>query len=144
MFSVESAKKSFFDSKAVIGATDAATRKVLAKQGALVRRQARSLIRRRKGPAPPGEPPHSHKGQLRKFLFFAYDRQAKSVVVGPAALGRATAPALLEYGGTFRPPTKKNSKAKPKQIHIAQRPYMSVALEQTKDKLPKTWKDAIR
>ena len=103
-------KKWFFDSPAVTNAVDAGTRRVLSRFGAYVRRTAQCSIRTRKGPASPGQPPHSHAGHLRKFISFWYDRSARSVVIGPAKLnmvqfdsgmqiGNVTVPQLLEYGG---------------------------------------------
>ena len=104
-------KKLFFDAPAVIGATDAATRRVLSRFGANVRRTAQCSIRTRKGASATGEPPHSHAGHLRRFISFWYDRSSRSVVIGPEKLnkvqfdsrlqsGGVTVPELLEYGGT--------------------------------------------
>ena len=104
-------KKWFFDSPRVTDAVDAATRRVLSKFGAYVRRTAQCSIRSRRGTSRPGEPPHSHAGHLRKFISFWYDRSARSVVIGPEKLnkvqfdnrlqsGGVTVPQLLEYGGT--------------------------------------------
>ena len=80
------AKLSFFDSKAVTGAVDKATRRVLSRFGAFVRRGAKSSIRKRKRVSKPGEQPSSHTGLLKKFIFFGYDRSRSSVVIGPARL----------------------------------------------------------
>ena len=52
----------FFDRTAVTGAVDRATRSVLSRFGAYVRRTAKGSIRKAKGPSKPGSPPHSHKG----------------------------------------------------------------------------------
>ena len=62
-------KQLFFDRQAVISKVDAATRRVLSKFGAFVRRSAKSSIRKLKKPAPPGHPPSSHTGLLKKFIF---------------------------------------------------------------------------
>jgi len=98
-------KKSFFDRAAVTSKVDAATRRVLSKMGAFVRRRAKSSIRKRKKVSAPGQPPSSHVGTLRNLLFFGYDSGTKTVVVGPAAfertrlLGGKTTPETLEEGG---------------------------------------------
>ncbi|HOF17724.1 MAG TPA: hypothetical protein PK082_02350 [Phycisphaerae bacterium] len=102
-------KRMFFDSAAVVRSVDAATRKVLSKFGAFVRTAARTSIRPRKAPSAPGEPPHSHTGDLRRRILFAYDPASRSVVVGPtlfhhvqlsAFLGPGVSvPELLEHGG---------------------------------------------
>src|SRR5262245_43139919 len=120
-FDVETAKKFFFTSDAVLRALDKGTRRQLSKFGAFVRTRARSSIRKapkidvatgqvtrkRKGVelkdavSKPGNPPFSHQGTVRKLLFFAYDPTAKSVVIGPVVGGPATgAPKRLEEGGT--------------------------------------------
>lgn len=90
----------FFDRTAVTGAVDRATRGVLSKFGAYVRRTAKGSIRKAKGPAMPGKPPHSHKGFLREFIFFHYNSGSRSVVIGPALFARSTdAQRVLEHGG---------------------------------------------
>jgi len=58
--------KLFFDRQAVISKVDAATRRVLSRFGAFVRQRAKSSIRKRRNPAPPGSPPSSHTGLLKK------------------------------------------------------------------------------
>jgi len=50
-------KQLFFDREAVTSRVDPATRKVLSKFGAFVRRTAKGSIRRRRKAAPPGSPP---------------------------------------------------------------------------------------
>jgi len=101
-------KQMFFDRKAVTGAVDRVARKVLSRFGAFVRRGAKSSIRKRKRVSAPGEPPSSHTGLLKRFIFFGYDRQRRSVVMGPQRLnlpGRQAgqkigdAPEALEQGG---------------------------------------------
>jgi len=82
-------KRMFFDRKAVTGAVGRATRKVFSRFGAFVRTAARSSIRRRKRVSAPGEPPSSHTGLLKRLIFFGYDRQRRSVVIGPQRLSRA-------------------------------------------------------
>jgi hypothetical protein len=80
--------KLFFDKKAVRDKVDAGTRRVLSKFGAFVRRTARGSIRKRKKPSPPGQPPSSHVGLLKKFIFFGYEPAKRSVVIAAiAALG---------------------------------------------------------
>ena len=93
----------FFNRTAVTGAVDRATGSVLGKFGAYVRRTAKGSIRKAKGPAKPGKPPHSHKGLLREFIFFHYNPAIRSVAIGPALFARSThAQSTLEHGGTVR------------------------------------------
>jgi hypothetical protein len=130
--------KLFFDKKAVTSKTDRATRKVLSRFGAFVRRTARSSIRKRKKPAPPGSPPSSHIGLLKKFIFFGYEPQKRSVVIGPVQLtqkGRGEAPRLLEHGGT--------GTVRKKRVRYQARPFMVPAFEKEQPKLPAMWRDSV-
>jgi len=76
-------KQMFFDRDKVRKRTDAGTRRVLSRFGAYVRTTAKHSIRKRKRISEPGEPPSSHTGLLRRFIFFGYDRDRRSVVIGP-------------------------------------------------------------
>lgn len=95
-------KVDFFDTAKVMKRVAAGRRRVLSKIGAFVRQRAKTSIRKRKKSSPPGQPPSSHAGQLR-LIFFAYDHNAESVVVGPIAFaargGGGIVPKLLEFGG---------------------------------------------
>ncbi len=137
-------KRAFFDTKAVRSKTDKATRRVLSRFGAFVRRTARRSVRKRKNASPPGRPPSSHTGLLKKFIFFGFDAIRRSVVIGPARLsqnGRGEAPSALEYGGivTMRTETRESKKA-----HVRPRPFMGPAMEQEKDQLPALWRDSVK
>lgn len=91
----------FFDSSAVIRKTNAVERRILSRFGAFVRRRSKSSIRSRKRKvSEPGNPPFSRKGTLKKLIFFSYDTNKKSVVIGPTKFGKGEAPRLLEEGGT--------------------------------------------
>ena len=135
-------KRMFFDRQAVISKVDAATRRVLSKFGAFVRRSAKSSIRKRKKAAPPGQPPSSHTGLLKKFIFFGYDADRRSVVIGPTRLnqkGRGEAPPLLEYGGK----ATLVRRGKKKYVTYQARPYMGPAFEKEKPQLPAMWRGSI-
>ncbi len=139
--------KLFFDSPAVIRAMDRATRKALSKVGAFVRRSARSSIRKRKKVSRPGQPPSSHVGLLRKFLFFAYEPQRQSVVIGPAKLGGVEGddvPHILEHGGTTTITRFRRGKIVRKRVKIAARPTMGPALEANLEHIPKQWRGRVR
>ena len=138
-------KQLFFDTKAVRSKLDVATRRVLSKFGAFVRRGARSSIRKRKRTSAPGEPPSSHTGLLRRFIFFGYDPRKRSVVIGPARLNQkiGDAPAALEYGGTSMVIEGLRGKRKKRRARMAARPYMGPAFEQEKPKLPAMWRGSI-
>ncbi len=129
----------FFDRAKVKRKVDAWTRKVLSKFGAFVRQTSRKSIRKRKGTSKPGRPPFSHTGTLKKFLFFGYDADRRSVVIGPViAPGKAgKAPATLEHGGKVSLPTGNKTE-------IAPRPFMQPAFERELPGVSKLWADSIK
>ena len=136
----------FFDNKRVIAAVDKTTRAVLSRFGAFVRTTARSSIRRRKKASAPGQPPSSHTGRLKKFIYFGYERSRKSVVIGPVKLNGTTAgiPRALEMGGKTVATVKTKGKRMQKPVSIAPRPFMGPAFEKEKSKLPQMWRDSVR
>ncbi len=147
------AKEGFFDPAKVLDAVDAATRGILSRFGAFVRRTARSSIRKRKGPSKPGKPPSSHVGLLKDFISFSYDSQRRTVVIGPTLIGRPTgAPHILEYGGrtTIRDHKWKTREGErvleieTKQITIKPRPYMHPALAAELPEFPAMWANSVR
>jgi hypothetical protein len=141
--SVKAAKGGFFDRGKVIAAMDRATRKALSKFGSFVRQRAKTSIRKRKGISPPGGPPYSHVGHVRKFLFFSYDADRKSVVIGPARLGGTVDPAALpalEYGGTSTGIVK----GKRRSISVRARPFMGPAFEAERPGLAAMWRDSVK
>jgi hypothetical protein len=135
-------KSMFFDRKAVTSAVDKGVRKVLSKFGAFVRTTAQHSIRKRRSISQPGQPPSSHVGLLRKLIYFGYDANRRSVVIGPTPLhGEAEAPPLLEYGGRTR---LKNRKGKVVSATYRPRPFMGPAFEAEKKKLPSLWANSIK
>lgn len=133
----------FFDRKAVIDRVDKATRRVLSRFGAFVRRTARRSIRPRKRTSAPGSPPSSHTGLLKRFIFFGYDPRKSSVVIGPQRLsqkGRGDAPALLEHGGK----TTLKRRGKRVKAKVRQRPFMGPAFEKEQPQLPALWRNSIK
>ncbi len=134
-------KSLFFDSPAVIKAVDAATRKILNHIGGMIRLTAKRSIKKaptHSAVSRPGKPPLSHTGLLKNYIWYSFDPQASSVVVGPVAL-RAKGkdvPHTLEYGGS--------TKIKKKNVHIAARPFMAPALNINAPKMAALWKNSIR
>ena len=133
----------FFDSPKIVRSVDKSTRKVLSMFGAFVRRTAKGSIRKRKKSSTPGTPPSSHTGLLKRFIFFGYDTQKRSVVIGPTRLtenNRGEAPSILEYGGR----TTVEGNTKKTRVRIRSRPFMGPAFEKEKSNLPSLWKNAIK
>ncbi|MCK6485469.1 MAG: hypothetical protein HUU27_13945 [Phycisphaerae bacterium] len=138
-------KSLFFDREKVIRAVEKAKRAVLSRAGAFIRTVARTSIRKRKGSAPPGSPPHSHVGLLRNFILFGYDRASDSVVVGPVKLNKPTeAPRVLEHGGTTTVTKFSRGRLRKRRVRIKARPFMGPALEKERLKLPKLWAGSVR
>jgi len=140
-------KDMFFDRHVVMAAVDNAKRKVLSKAGAFIRTAAKTSIRKRKGSAPPGAPPHSHEGSLRRLILFGYDKPNDSVVVGPVGFRKSEAPSVLEYGGetvVLRRVGGRGGKLTSQKVKIAPRPYMAPALEKERPKLPLLWRNSVR
>jgi hypothetical protein len=82
----------------------------------------------------PGEPPRNRIGLLRDNIFFAYDPDSESVVVGPARLNSGSdAPENLEFGG-------RNDRG----ALIEPRPYMQPALAKAITAYPSVFKDSLQ
>lgn len=123
-FSIDAAKSGFFDTEAVVKATDSGTRRVLSQFGAYVRQRSRTSIRKRRRVSSPGSPPSSHAGDLKRLILFSYDFDKKSVVIGPTLFrsrSLPTVPELLEEGGAVERDGK--------SAFYRPRPYMRPAFE---------------
>lgn len=144
-FAMSQAKGLFFDRKKVRDAVAAAERKRLSQFGAYVRTRARTSIRKRKKPAPPGGPPHSHLGLLRRWILFAYDPSSHSVVIGPTRLNAVgNAPEALEYGGVSEVMVGRRKHRKKRRVVIKARPFMVPAFEAELQRLDPLWRDSIK
>ncbi len=163
--SISKTKTLFFDRAFVIERIDAATRASLARGGAILMRSARKSIkdgvvlargRVKEGEqrkvidrrtSKPGEPPFSQTGLLRDNILFAFDPANRSVVVGPARLGRSTgAPETLEFGGTTVVDRRRKGRGGRREkatVRIAARPYMGPALAREVSKLPEQLRNSI-
>jgi hypothetical protein len=137
-------KDLFFDKKTVLRAVDKAKRAVLSKAGAFIRTAAKHSIRTKKGSAPPGKPPHSHEGSLRRLIYFGYDRASDSVVVGPVGFKRSIAPHVLEFGGKTEVKRWRHGKLVKTRVTVREHPYMGPALDKERPNLPKRWAGSVR
>lgn len=135
----------FFDRDKVVREADKATRANLSKAGAFVRTAARSSIRKRKSISAPGSPPSSHTGLLRQ-IFFGWDSQSRTVVVGPMRLNQkiGNAPEALERGGISEIMTGPRRKRRRRRIGVHARPFMLPALKQEAPKFPGLWANSIK
>ena len=141
--SLKSTKGAFFDRPKVKRAVDAATRRNFSRFGAFVWQRAKTSIRKppktgKTRTSRPGRPPYSHTGLLKRFIFFAYDADRQSVVIGPVKLHKndGKAPSLLEHGGT--------AVRQRRRRRYRPRPYMQPAFDAELPTLPELWKNSVK
>jgi hypothetical protein len=143
---IDKAKKFFFDTPRVMKAVDEGTRKALSKFGAFVRTRAKSSIRTSKKISEPGQPPKSHTGLLKRFIYFAYEPVNRSVVIGPTLLNQKTsrtALPALEYGGMTTVSAGRRLKHK-RRVRIEARPFMNPAFEKELKQVPELLKNSVK
>lgn len=175
-------KRLFFDQRAVVSAMDRAAAWVLKRFGAITQSRAKASIKPASGsttvllpvpgrsrleavsgptPAAAGQPPHGEsRSPLRRFIWYAYDPSARSVMIGPVRLTRTraqrvgNAPEALEYGGasvhagvvywTTGPRGGAHRHKGDVRVNIRPHPFMRPAFEKTRDKdLDKLWRNSI-
>lgn len=100
--------------------------------GGAIRLAAVRSIRKRKGPSPAGQPPHTHTRRLPRAIKYAVEKRRQVVVIGPDVESFGTAGKAHEHGGRYR------------RERYPRRPFMGSALEKTKDRLPKLWVGSVR
>lgn len=157
----------FFDRKAVRDAVGKEAAAGLSKFGSYVRQRARSSMRPggKKGKtAAKGQPPRTHRGDLKRLLFFSWDPETRSVVVGPTPFAKGIAPNVLEFGGTVpgggrtirvRRDLGRDAAGRFASggfdkvvlngaVHYSGNPYMRPALEAEIPNMPKAWSTAVK
>ena len=79
-----------------------ASRDALRRMGAYVRRAAQHKVRSSEKPSPPGTPPHSKTGALKRGILFGVEKRRQSVLIGPGFrfVGESMSP--HEFGGKYR------------------------------------------
>lgn len=135
-------KDFFFDRQKVIDRIGKAKARFFIRYAGKIRTIARRSMRRvkdRKRYSAPGNPPFAKSGLLRDRLFFALDKSADSVVIGPEGFKKAEVPALHEYGGTVT--RRRRGQSIP--VAYPPRPYMGPAYEQVEPDIPKYWQDSV-
>jgi phage gpG-like protein len=86
--------------KRVRDAADKAARRAFAKAAFRIFRDAQASIERSATPSAPGQPPHTRRGQLKRAIRYAADKDG--AVIGPLASMVGEAGAAHEFGGGFR------------------------------------------
>ena len=169
---IDQAKGFFFDPGKLFAGLDKATQRILSKFGGSVRLRSKRSIKERKKPSVPGKPPSSRTGVLKQFIFYAYEPQKRTVVIGPTPTNQiffnrdrrpvtGTVPGVLEYGGEItllevlkwgkwrRADLRSrrrnaNLPTRYRTVRIAARPYMQPAFDAALETLDPLWRDSIR
>lgn len=142
----------FFDRDKVDKYVSRKKKRAFTKSGAYVRRTAQFSMRSRKGSAPAGQPPFAHAKGLKRHLYFYYDPDKETVIVGPVLFSETASegiPRLMERGGVVsrevRVPTGnvtsvdgtmlKKFRTERRDLSYDPHPYMLPALAKNKGKI---------
>jgi phage gpG-like protein len=106
--------------------------KSLGHAAASIRLVARRSIKRRQTASMPGTPPNTRKGQLKRAIVYAIDKQRGIATIGPDISVVGPAGKAHEFGGRFR------------KEQYPKRPFMGPALDKVKDRLPPMWANSVR
>jgi len=98
---------------------------------AAIRVTAKRSIRKRKGPAPQGSPPHTHTRRLPSAILYRVDKTRQAALIGPSARIVGVAGAEHEHGGRWR------------KERFPRRPFMFPALAKTAPRLPTHWAGSV-
>jgi hypothetical protein len=130
-------KRSFFSDDDVKNSLDKRTARVFARFGYFVRQAARKLIKKRNRKSLPGEAPTDQTGLLKQHIYFGYDKDGRTLVVGPAAIfANSFIPERLEYGETY-------TNKKGETVTLKPRPYMRPAYEEKEPYLADLWRKSV-
>ena len=121
-----------FDEDGLVARVAKASLAVLRRMGAYVRRAAQHKVRSSEKPSPPGTPPHSKTGALKRGILFGVDRRTNSVVVGPSVRFVGTSMQAHEFGGGY------------KRERYPKRPLMGPSLRESAPHLAKMWENAVK
>lgn len=83
-------------------------------------------------PSPPGKPPRTKAGQLKRSIVYAVDKRRAEAVIGADSADMDKVAGAHEHGGKF------------KGQRYPKRPFMGPALEKVKPRLPKKWAGSVR
>jgi len=98
---------------------------------AVIRLTAKRSIRKRKGPAPIGSPPHTHMGLLPRAILYLVEKLKQYALIG--ASHRIIGIAGGEHEIQLR-----------KRKRLPKRPFVGPALAKTAPRLPRHWAGSIR
>lgn len=142
-------KRSQFDSRPVRKAGDKSLVSFFKRFGAFIRQTARQSLKKSKKPAPPGKPPHSHIGLLKRLLYFWVDTRKPYLIAGPAKINGAVSPNIpeaLEKGGRTKVVGRKTKGSRPatRVVKIPAHPFMGPAVAKEKKHIPAIWAHSVR
>jgi len=121
-----------FDATKVLHRVQQANIESLGHAGGAIRLTARRSIRRSDKPSAPGSPPHTRKGQIKRAIVYAVEKQKQCVVIGPEYATLGPSGMAHEFGGRFR------------GQNYPKRPFMGPALMKIQDRLPRMWAGSVR
>jgi hypothetical protein len=124
--------KTKFDKQRLLVKSKQANFKNLGHAGAALRLTARRSIRTRQKPSPPGTPPHTRRGQLRRAIAYDVDKPRGVVVIGPERGAVGKSGSAHEFGGRYL------------RQRYPKRSFMGPALEKLQDRLPDFWANSVR
>ena len=120
-----------FDEDGLVARIVRASRDILRRAGAYVRRVAQRKVATSPKPSQPGRPPHSRKGLLKRAILFGSDGD-RSVLVGPGFNFVGESASAHEFGGKYR------------RERYPKRPLMGPALKEAAPHVAKMWRDAVK
>lgn len=121
-----------FNDRKVKKSARQATIRTLPHAAAAIRLTARRSIRRAKKQSSAGSPPHTRKGQLKRAILYAVEKQKTTAVIGPAYEIAGTSGSAHEFGGRY------------KRQRYPRRAFMGPALQDNLPRLPKLWAASIK
>lgn len=142
-------KRLFFDKPAVMNAMDRATNRALSRLGAYVMSDAKRSLRKagpKTRPSTPPAPPRSRTGLLKERIKFAYEREKRTVVIGPMKLPRTRYDdnlIMLEYGGKRQMKGLGWGHRRSSIAVYKKRPFMQPAYDKNIGLAHKLYKDAL-
>ena len=121
-----------FDEKTLLAKVAGASIDILRRMGAYVRTVARRKVKTSDKPSPPGSPPHSKTGALKRGLLFGVEKREKRVLIGPGFKFVGTSASAHEFGGKY------------KKERYPKRPLMGPSLRESIPHLSKMWREAVK